>query len=511
MTVVATEINSLYACAASASVRAITVDSELVDQFCRWHRAFRHAADANEGDLTLDELVRLSFGLWYRALSVPLPLCHQDLIDPSAANRLVELARTIGQSYSHLREVGHSYVSALEALRSSDVNPLWRALEADLPDGQADTVGLLIKPARLVAAVRDLAAARWPRLEVLTESQLRSAVAFDRLYIFGAGRWYPGFVFSAPRAPVLRIVRYGVLNDSPPDEAAFVKPLKQPTRLQFAPSRGRGTDDSLQIGADELRPVLDVASIMKLAGKGDGVGTSGGAVEPVKVRTLFLEQDLAVFVLAAEGASELTVDLREEAEQPVHRVPTVDLEPGMAVLVRTEGGGDYIVAAADQIMAQEADELRRMQRSWKRLLRDLVETRGIPEVVGRLKAAGSKIANYQNLRNWVSLRSIRTLNKEDFDAIFNVIGLAEDGDRYWKMMAVIDRAHGRAGTLIRRRLLEQVQSADLSPLQTEGRQDFELPGEVGGGSLTAIRIVAISSEVGEVHPSAVHRLVELAG
>ena len=511
MTIVATDINSLYVCAASASVRSIAVDSELVSQFCRWHRAFQRAAEENEGDLSLDGLVRLSFGLWYRVLSAPLPLCHPSLIDTSAANLLLKQVRAAGQSYCQLREVSDSYVSALAALRSSDDNPLWRALEADLAYGQADNVGLLMKPARLIAAVRDLAAAQWPRLEILTESQLRSAVAFDRLYIFGAGRWHPGFVFSAPRAPDLRIVRYGVLNDSPPDEATFVKPLKQPTRTLFAPSRGHGADGSLQIEAEEVRPVLDVASIMRHAGEGGGVGTPGTSAELVKVRALFLEQDLAVFISASEGTSELTVDLREEAEKLVQRVPTFNLEPGMAVLVRTEGGGDYIVAAADEIMAKEAEELRRHQRHWKQLLGALVEKLDTPEVVDRLKAAGSKIANYQNLRNWTSPRSIRTLKKEDFDAIFRVIGLSEDADRYWSMMAVIDQAHGRAGTLIRQRLLKQVQSADLSPLQTEGRQDFELPGEVGGGSLTAVRIVAMSSEVVEAHPSAIHRLVDLAG
>ena len=511
MSFVATEINSLYACAASASVRAIAVDSELVTQFCRWHGAFQRAADANEGDLSLDELVRVSFGLWYRVLSAPLPLCHPGLIDASAVDLLLNRVHAAGQSYSQLRNISHSYASALTALRSSDVNPLWGAIEADLDDGQAENVGLLIKPARLVAAVRDLAAEQWPRLEVLTESQLRSAVAFERLYILGAGRWYPGFVFSAPRAQDLRIVRYGLLNDSPPDEATFVKPLNQLKRSLFAPSRGRGAAGALQIGADEVRPVLDVASIMRRAGEGDGVGISGPSTELVNVRALFLEQDLAVLVLAAEGASELTVDLREEAERLVHRVPTINLEPGMAVLVRTEGGGDYIVAAADEIMAKDAAGFRRCQRHWKQLLSELVERLGIPEVVDQLKAAGSEIANYQNLRNWMSPRSIRTQEREDFDAIFRAIGLAEDSDRYWSMMAVIDQAHRRAGSLIRHRLLEQVQSTDLSPLQTEGRQDFELPGEVGGGSLTAVRIVAMSSEVVEAHPSAVHRLVESAG
>ena len=510
MTVAVTEINAVYAFAASASVGAIPVDSELVSQFCQCHRAFRRAADANEGDLGLDELVRLSFGLWYRVLSAPLPLCHPSLINPSAADRLLKRVRAAGQSYSQLREVSDRYASALAAMRSSDDNPLWRALEADFDNRQADNVGLLIKPG-LVAAVRELAAEQWRRLEVLIESQLRRAMAFDSLYVFGAGRWYPGYVFSAPRAPELRIVRYGVLSDSPPEEAAFVKPLKQPTRMLFAPSPSRGTDGSLLIRADEARPALDIASIMRRAVDGDGAGSDDPSAELVDVRVLYLEQDLAVFVLAAEGASELIVDLREEAERLVHRRPTVNLEPGMAVLVRTEGGGDYIVAAANQIMAEKAEELRRHQRHWKRLLSDLAEKLGTAEVVARLNAAGSKIANYQNLHNWMSPRSIRTQNKEDFDAMFRVMGLAEDASRYWSMMAVIDRAHRLAGNLIRRRLLEQIQSADLSPLQTEGRQGFELPGEVGGGSLTAVRIVGMSSEVVEAHPGAVHRLVELVG
>lgn len=403
---VAQEINTLYACAASASVRAIAVDSELVDQFCRWHQSFQRAAKENEGDLLLHELVRLSFQLWYRVLSAPLPLCHPSLIDASAEDLLLRRVHAVGQSYCHLREVSERYASALTDLRSSDDNPLWLAIEPETVGRQADNVGLLIKPARLVVAVRDFVTAQRRPLEVLMESQLRRAVAFDRLYVFGAGRWYPGFVFSAPRAPGLQVVRYRVLSDSPPEEATFVKPLKRPTRTLFAPSDGRRANGSLRVGADEVRPGLDIASIMRRAGGGDGAGVSGSSAELVDVRALILEQDLAVLVVAAEGASELIVDLREEAEKLVHRVPAVNLEPGMAVLVRTEGGGDYIVAAADQILGEKAEELRRHQRHWKQLLCVLVAKLENAEVVDRLKAAGSTIANYQNLRNWMSPRSI---------------------------------------------------------------------------------------------------------
>lgn len=510
MTASATEINAVYTCAASNAVEAITVDSELVHEFCRCHRVYQRAADTHEDDLVLDELVRLSFRLWYRVLSAPLPLSHPSLIDDSAEDLLSRHVQTVSKSYSELRDVSDRYSSALVALRSSDDNPLWYALEEDLAKSHGKDVGLLIKPARLLSAVRDLAVAKRRRLDVLVESQLRRAVAFDRLYVFGAGRWYPGFVFSAPRAPVLRIVRYGMLSDSPPEEAAFVKPLRKVKRTPFASSRRRGDDASLWIRADEARPAVDIASVMRRAAEGNAAGLPHPTAEVVDVRALFLEQDLAVLVLASEGASELIVDLREEAEKLVHRVQTVNLEPGMAVLVRTEGGGDYIVAAANQIMAEDADELRRHQRYWKRLLSELAEELGPAEVVDRLKGAGSKIANYQNLRNWMSPRSIRTLKREEFDAIFGVIGLAESADRYWDMMAKIDQAHQRAGSLIRRRLLEQVQSADLSPLLSEGRQDFELPGEVGGGSLTAARIVAMSPEVVEAQPWNVHRLIDLA-
>ena len=239
---VAQEINTLYTCAASASVRAIAVDSELVNQFCRWHQSFQRAANENEGDLLLHELVRLSFQLWYRVLSAPLPLCHPSLIDASAEDLLLKRVHAVGQSYCHLREVSERYASALTELRSSDDNPLWLAIEPETFGRQVDNVGLLIKPARLVAAVRDFVTAQRRPLEVLMESQLRRAVAFDRLYVFGAGRWYPGFVFSAPRATGLQIVRYRVLSDSPPEEATFVKPLKRSTRTLFAPSDGRQSE-----------------------------------------------------------------------------------------------------------------------------------------------------------------------------------------------------------------------------------------------------------------------------
>jgi len=386
---------------------------------------------------------------------------------------------------------------------------MWRGIEKQIASQSGKNIAFVIKPARLAMPVQDELASNGFQITVVTENQLRHASTYDALYFFGAGRWYPAFGFSAPRAPSIQIVRYSLLNDGPPDEATFVKPFKTAPSNSIAIKSEPKPTDFFGVEPDEVLPKLDLSSILNhRALHGDEQHFDQGS-EPIEAIALLLDQELAVFIPSSDGATEHVVDIREDAEKLLHRVPTAELEPGMAVLVRTEGGGDYIVDAANRIMSNEAEELRRRQRTWKRQLRDVVADIGLAGAVAKLSESGSKIASPQNVRNWMSFRSIRTQDKKDFEAIFTIIGSEDSADVEWNAMSVIDAAHRHAGRLIRRRLLEQVEGTDLSALQRDGRQDFALPGEVGGGSLTAARIVAISSETIEVHPSKIHQLIEL--
>jgi hypothetical protein len=63
---------------------------------------------------------------------------------------------------------------------------------------------------------------------------------------------------------------------------------------------------------------------------------------------------------------------------------------------------------------------------------------------------------------------------------------------YWKTMDTIDRAHGRAGQIIRRMLIQQVMKADIRELLQLGTMAFDLPG-TNAGQLIAHRVVAISN------------------
>src|SRR5262249_8816072 len=139
---------------------------------------------------------------------------------------------------------------------------------------------------------------------------------------------------------------------------------------------------------------------------------------------------------------------------------------------------------------------------WKAALRKEVNQSTSAQVARRLRVLGASKASVENLRNWMSPRSLRTADLQDFAAIMKLVGLGRETDHIWHSMELLESAHRRAGLRIRQMLIEVVANAELEPLEVEGILDFEL--EVGdGGSLTAYRVEAISPTLVEVNE---HRL-----
>jgi len=91
----------------------------------------------------------------------------------------------------------------------------------------------------------------------------------------------------------------------------------------------------------------------------------------------------------------------------------------------------------------------------------------------------------------MSARSIKTEEYDDFHAIMELIGLAKHTDYYWEMMKLIGNAHQRAGQMIRKMLLEQVNKCDLGILKRTGKMDFTITGKQSV-SITAFQVRDIS-------------------
>ena len=158
--------------------------------------------------------------------------------------------------------------------------------------------------------------------------------------------------------------------------------------------------------------------------------------------------------------------------------------------MRTEGGGDYVVEVADNLLGARRDAARADQSLWKERLREAVDRLGHQAVVRQLEAHGSGRAD-ANLRSWLSAspRNIRTADPSDFAAITAVGGLADRADELWRAMGRILWAHRTAGQRIRKRLMAEVSKADPQELERDGRRIFEM--DAGGGSLTAFRVVDV--------------------
>jgi hypothetical protein len=250
---------------------------------------------------------------------------------------------------------------------------------------------------------------------------------------------------------------------------------------------GYGSGVATQISAQDLLPKAQFGDLVSGTGSRPG---GGGSHEEIDARGFLLEGDWAVFLEGDAKASALVIDLTVDDGESVRRIPISNIEAGMFVLVRTSGGGDYIVPVADEILGPEAQQVRDYQKEWKERLRLVVAARGLFATSIHLLDNGSTLANEMNVRNWMSPRNIRTSGYNDFLAIMRLIGLESEAAEYWSAMGKIVNAHHRAGKQIRDALLDQVRQTDLRELERLGQMEFELPG-AESGSLTAYRVEAV--------------------
>lgn len=400
--------------------------------------------------------------------------------------------------YPALLEPAQSLVSSLEVLYDEGQDPILESLKkiaktSQSRKSQIEEVAILIKESRLVPVARS-AISMTPGSEnwsISVPHNLRDLKTYQQLIVIGHPAWFPAYVFTAPRASVINLLCYDWMNVNWNPKPALIAP----TRGSFRAQRIRidhKSSDLHTTAEDILPPEIDIKRVIDKAYR-----ESSGEDETNTAQLLILESEKGVFIQAEGEASVLVIDLDQDSNQRVRRVPHYHLEPNMYILLRTSGGGDYLIPMADRLLGPRAEILREMQHTWKARLRLAAKQDGIITIIDKLKILGSRIANYQNIRNWMSDRTIVTEEFSEFLAIMKLVGLQKESQRYWEAMRDLRRAHTWAGQQIRRRLLEQVNKSDLGELERVGFMDFTLD-EQDAGSLTAYRIRSIVPQTVEV-------------
>jgi hypothetical protein len=490
------DVVTLYKKSASTTITRHRIEHPALGKFCVSLYSFGSMLDeAASEDYWRKFLIPLK-RLRFEFCAAPFPKEYRFERISAVASELQHHLRFCPKLYPDLASQAAAILDLLTDLLNDPKDPLLDKL-LELTDAERK-VAWVIKESRLISHVEELVAGlNLPKLNAVHPLQLKDLTCYDRLIVIGPSRWFPESVFTAARASQIDILIFDWIKDRWKPQNEFVSPHKSsgPSNRNYITVEERETSSRWDdIDPESLLIIVDkvssVASTLNNGGDWD-------EYQDVEAACVFLEDDWAVFIEASEGAETLVIDPDEDTDNRIARIPVKEIKPGMFILVRTSGGGDYIVPVADKIMGNQAQRAREYQKRWKELLRNYATRNGLFKTGIDLLDRGSNLANEINIRNWMSPRSIRTRKYNDFLAIMRLVGLEDAAQEYWAIMKRINRAHHKAGFEIRNLLLEQVKDLNMEALQKQGKMDFKLSSDDEGG-LTAFRVESVLPQTLEV-------------
>ena len=510
-------VNAVYDCARLAKIEVHNVDDAAFHRFCLLVKKFERSLGESAKDDYWTQFLRALRRYRFDVSSTPLPFKYPVEDAPNFVEQLQERLSHCDLIFPQFADPARELIDSLLSVLDTPSNPLL-AVFADIAEGKMD-MAMLIKEPRHIPAVERLLRDRpgFGAVEVISPPQLKGHSCYSELMVIGPSRWYGEYVFQSPRANFIHVVKYKWMNDSKSSSRVFSGSASYSgvgwtdRSLAESAKTQKGVDSpENSLDAEDFLPSIDWGTVLQLVsarnvGDSDDVGEEE---EYVSARLFQLEGEIVVPLDAAESARATVLVLSHEEDDPVQRIPVSSIEAGMFLLVRTGGGGEYIVHVADGVLGAHATRARQVQRDWKDRLRRKVRQNDLHHVVQQLKDYGSKRANDVNVRNWMSYRSIKTEDPKDFRAVMKLIGLEERFEEHWNTMELIDSAHRRAGHLIRQQLFAEVRNSDLQDLDKLGKMDFELPG-VEGGQLTAIRIQSGHPQIFEIEVARLGHPVEM--
>ena len=500
-------VNSIYRLSGQASLSSHVIYHEGFLRFCRAVSRFTQELPDESARSFWFPFLNPMKRYRFMTMAAPVPFNGSQAFSVRHVKDMLDkLLVRAGTVYPDIQKKAFELLNAYNGLSQSSENPLLEGILSLLGDASWKA-SLLVKDSSLVAGAESIVKAT-PALrnvEILVPEMLRGDAYYRLLFVVGPARWFPDYVFTAPRAEAVHQVTYRWIKDGLPPKRVFTQNVDEAgAAIQHDESAEQAVgeirpEDLLR--AEDVLPTIDLRSLV--AGFAQQSQGLEHAVEDVDARLHVLEAGKLVFLEEGEDNRVLVIDLeglRGDGSRLLKRIPVSLLEVGMFVLLRTSGGGDYIIPVADRIMGENSSDWRGKQSYWKGLLKERVAATGLGKACEMLQQHGCLHASEVNVRHWMSERSLKTRDVADFEAIMRFIGLGGKAKEYWEVASAIERAHLKAGQHIRQLLLKQVLAADLRQLERLGKLDFGLP-DADGGSLTAFRVKQILPGTFKVSPA----------
>lgn len=346
------------------------------------------------------------------------------------------------------------------------------------------------------AALRQLLPDHWERTVLLHHRALRNVAVHEVLFLLGPARWYPQHVLTTPKAPTIEVLSYGWVRDdvdlAPSFDGPGVKATKPVPSTRLARKASRVTSRRPEIDLDDLLPGFTRGEFTRAAEH------EGASSRLEAARVFVLEGGWGVFLSDERDSRAFVLDQDERGNVEVHQKRVTDIQVDEYLVVRTQGGGDYVRAVADSLLDAEARPLRALQARWKDALNDHVDRYGYTDISRGLQGLGLNKASPSNVARWASQRSIGPGEPGDLEIIFNYVELhGQSVAEHWDALEALRAAHRDAGLHIREQLIEAAEACDLGELERAGSLTFEIEG-VEAGALLAARVDQVGAESYEV-------------
>lgn len=354
------------------------------------------------------------------------------------------------------------------------------------------------------------------KLRVISPRELKDFIFFSRIFLCGSIGLFSEnqfrnleYVWRSPRAPELYFLSYDWIRDDFEPRPVFDIELNN-APVSIVTLEVANTIIENTVDPESNNNCIDIEEIIFSPVefiKPVSSSNAGGYYEFICESRLLVFEDRTIVYKEIDKPSRI-VELDQGVE--IHKIPNRKLEPGMLLIVRTEGSGDSIAAVADMFFGEDADMIRDMQEQWKDAFRrKLTNSDSINQVVRILTELGAPTANEINIRNWQRHDTIKPKNKDDFNAILVFSGLPDMIDEYWENARMIVQMHIKAGREISQLLLSKINDSNMEDLKKYGRIDIELKGLTG--KVSVLSIESIMPDIYNVPSSQLDKLVHLEG
>ncbi len=500
------DVSLIYNCSHCVKITYHPVEQSDFEDFCLTLKKFKgllyQSAEDDDWRDFLSPLRRYQFEL----CASPLPFNTASVSEYIDLTNLGKRISRFQIVYPDLFLPASKLFNQLNNLSKSPLNPL---LSTCLSIDKANTqkkIALLLKESRLIPPVEELISKinLLNPFKVIVASQLRSLISYDKIIIIGSPYWFPQYIITAPRTSEIDIVHYRWIKSKWKEESVFLgsvnfsqSPIKTETKNVKKEVQDKTNSEivTAQLSPkDILMPTIEWSDISQ---KITQLHFSDNDQEEIEAKMFLLEGSTSAVFLDID-AKAFIIDLQEEVNSRVKRIFVTDIEADMFILLRTGGGGDYIIPVANRILrnsGKDVEKIRNLQQEWKDRLKLAVKRQGLHLVSQNLVKQGSKLAkNEPNVRNWMSDLSIKPRDEKDFAAILKFVGLGDRFNEFNEVAYLLAQAHRSAGKHIRKLLLQKVSNSDLTQLEQLGSMEFELE-KADEGSMAAFRVVDSSPEI----------------